>query len=292
MSTPSERPATSPWERLDRPPLRVGALQRALVRPAGPFARLDVLDTVPSTNVELVARAREGGLEDLTVLTTDDQPAGRGRLGRTWTAPARTAVAASVLLRPGTSSSPWNWLPLMGGLAVAEALREVHGVDASVKWPNDVLLAGPSPGKVCGVLSELVTTPEGPAVVMGLGINVLQSRAELPVAEATSLRLAGAAAADRDTVLRSCLRALAARYVNWRGAGGDAAVSGLAAAFRERCSTLGQAVRVELPGGQYVRGLAEGVDDEGRLLVLGPRGVEALAAGDVVHLRPAQGLEQ
>jgi BirA family biotin operon repressor/biotin-[acetyl-CoA-carboxylase] ligase len=103
------------------------------------------------------------------------------------------------------------------------------------------------------------------------------------------MALAGAATTDRDTVLRAVLRAVGDRYQSWVGAGGQPRASGVAAAYRERCRTIGQVVRVELPGGGALEGEAEGVDDEGRLLVRGPaRTVHALAAGDVVHVRPAQ----
>jgi BirA family biotin operon repressor/biotin-[acetyl-CoA-carboxylase] ligase len=123
------------------------------------------------------------------------------------------------------------------------------------------------------------------AAVVGFGLNVDQERDELPVPTATSLRLAGAATLDRDTVLRACLRALAARYRRWTDAGGDPRASGIGAAYREACLTLGHEVEVRLPGPNGVRGVAEGVDDDGRLVVVAPDGVHALAAGDVVHVR-------
>jgi BirA family biotin operon repressor/biotin-[acetyl-CoA-carboxylase] ligase len=214
----------------------------------------------------------------------------------------------------------WSWLPLLAGVAVVDALTLTCGLTARLKWPNDVLVpadgrvprsgpAGPAgsagsagtgetggvdgPGdaagwlKVCGILAEVVPTPTGPAVVLGAGINVSQWREELPVDTATSLRLAGAATTDRDTVLRAYLRALSNRYRQWRRADGDPRASGIAATYREACVTIGQQVAVHLPAAQPVVGCAEGVDDHGRLLVATPDGqVCALAAGDVVHVRP------
>ncbi len=306
---PASGPSTR-WARLDRPPLRVEPLRRALVQPAGVFSRVDVLEQVPSTNAELARRAGEGGVPDLAVLTTEHQVAGRGRLGRTWTTPARAALATSVLLRPvGPDCAPipterWSWLPLLAGVAVTDALRTVVGVDAGLKWPNDVLVRH-SPGaaedaapggdthaarKVCGVLSEVVRTLEGPAVVLGFGVNVTQTREELPVPTATSLLLEGAATTDRDTVLRACLRGIGSRYVAWREARGDAAATSLVAEAREDCWTLGQRVRVELPGGRDpLVGDTEGLDDGGRLLVRTAGGdLVPVAAGDVVHLRPEE----
>lgn len=280
---------SGPWHELDRPPLRQEALRRALLPPSGAFSVVDVLPSAPSTNRELAARAAAGGVPDLAALTTDHQTAGRGRLGRDWTTPARAALTTSVLLRPTSPPETWAWLPLMVGLAVTEVLRTVAGVDARLKWPNDVLVEGAGAGKVCGVLSEVVRTPEGEAVVVGFGLNVLQTPDELPVATATSLRLSGAAVTDRDTLLRACLRRIAERYEAWSAAGGDAEASGLAAAVREACGTLGMQVRVELPGSRApLEGVAEGIDGEGRLLVRQVGSVVGVAAGDVVHLRPAE----
>jgi BirA family biotin operon repressor/biotin-[acetyl-CoA-carboxylase] ligase len=280
-----------PWQDLQRPPLRTGALRAALLAPSGPLSRLDVVPESGSTNRDLVAAAvaDPGAWPDLSVLTTDHQSAGRGRLDRTWTTPPRAALAVSVLLRPGTPSPGWSWLSLLGGLSVVEALRRVAGVDAGLKWPNDVLVRDEdgTERKVSGVLAEVVPGPD-PAVVVGLGLNVSQDADELPVPTATSLRLAGAATTDRDTLLRAVLRELAARYAQWREHGGNAVASGLAARAREACWTLGRDVRVEMPAGRALTGVAEGLDDEGRLLLRGGDGTPAtVAAGDVVHVRPA-----
>jgi BirA family biotin operon repressor/biotin-[acetyl-CoA-carboxylase] ligase len=280
-----------PWRNLQRPPLRQEGLRRALLPPFGPFARLDVVPRTGSTNADVVAAATAdpASWPDLSVLATDHQDAGRGRLARAWEAPAGAALAVSVLLRPTVPPSAWSWLPLLVGAAVAEALRKVAGVDAGLKWPNDVLVRDPDgvARKACGVLTEAVLGPgQRPAVVVGVGLNVSQQRAELPVPTATSLLLAGAATTDRDTLLRAVLRSVATTYAEWRDAGADVRASGLAARVRESCWTLGQPVRVEMPGGRTVVGTAEGLDDDGRLVVRGADAVAcAVAAGDVVHLR-------
>ncbi len=292
-----ERPAEPRrWSDLSRPPLSESSLRAALTTGADPAWRaLEVVPTTGSTNADLAARARAGEPEGL-VLVADEQTAGRGRLGRSWQAPARSALAVSVLLAPGREPDPvdpadWTWLPLIAGLAVVDALSRTCGLPARLKWPNDVLVpdGGLTTGelrKVCGILGEVVPGPDGPVAVVGAGINVSQVTDELPVPTATSLRLAGSSTLDRDTVLRAYLRALAARYRTWRQHGGKARSSGLAAAYREACATIGLEVTVELPGGVVHAGVAQGVDDDGRLLLAGQSGaVTALAAGDVVHLR-------
>ena len=281
----------SPWTSLDRPPLRQEALARALVGGDAPSWRaLEVVARTGSTNADLAARARAGEPAGL-VLTTDDQVAGRGRLAREWTVPPRSSIAVSVLVAPRVPVAGWGWLPLLAGLSVVRALTRVAGLPAVLKWPNDVLVpvvgADGELFKVCGILAEQVPTPGGPAAVVGIGINVTQDVGELPVPTATSLRLAGAATTDRDTVLRAVLRQFAADLHDWEAAGGGPRASGVGAAYREACTTIGRRVEVHLPAGPPLVGTAEGVDDDGRLLVRDDAGADhALAAGDVVHVRP------
>jgi BirA family biotin operon repressor/biotin-[acetyl-CoA-carboxylase] ligase len=293
VPNPSGAPGSA-WSDLTRPPLSAAALRRALVegdRP--PWRVLDVVAETESTNADVAARARAGEPAGY-VLVADHQSAGRGRLERTWTTPPRAALAISVLLRPRPAMAYWSWLPQLAGVALVDALTRTCGLSARLKWPNDVLLpddGNPRSGqyrKVCGILAEAV--PPGPgdlgAVVLGAGINVSQDADELPVPTATSLHLAGSATTDRDVVARAYLRALAARYGAWQSAGGNPRASGLAAAYREMCLTIGQDVRVLRPAADDLRGHAEGVDDDGRLLVRDAGGrLSALAAGDVVHVR-------
>ncbi|MEZ0492812.1 biotin--[acetyl-CoA-carboxylase] ligase [Kineococcus sp. TBRC 1896] len=260
------------WSDLDRPPLRAAAVRRALVGP-GAWTRLDVVASTGSTNADLIA---DETAPDGAVLVADHQDAGRGRLGRTWSAPPRSALAVSVLLRPAVPPDRWALLPLVTGLAVLDAVRDL-GVEAGLKWPNDVLVTGPGrPGKVCGILAEA----RGDRVVLGAGVNVSLRADELPVGSATSLALAGAGTSDRDTVLRRYLRALRRRVDAW--ALGESPLPD----YRAVSATLGVAVRAHLPDGTTLEGEAVDVDDDGRLVVRGSGGARtSLAAGDVVHLR-------
>jgi BirA family biotin operon repressor/biotin-[acetyl-CoA-carboxylase] ligase len=173
----------------------------------------------------------------------------RGAAGRdrTWSAPARSGLTFSVLLRPSVPVAELGWLPLLAGLAVAEAVARLAELDVRLKWPNDLLVGD---RKLAGVLAERV----GGAVVVGIGLNVTTTAAELPVATATSLVIEGAACTDREPLLRAILRRLAERYAEWDGPGGD---PGLADGYRGRCATLGREVRAELPGGGTVVGTAE-----------------------------------
>jgi BirA family biotin operon repressor/biotin-[acetyl-CoA-carboxylase] ligase len=288
-------------------PLDAARLSAAVVRPGGLWRSVEVVPVTGSTNADLLARAAAGEPEG-AVLVAEQQNAGRGRLGRAWVSPPRAALTFSVLLRPAAvPRALLGWLPLLAGVAVAAAVRDVAAVDAQLKWPNDVLVgpagvpaggSGPAaaggqgsrvvpPRKVGGILAEAA----GEAVVIGIGLNVSTGPAELPppgpgALPATSLRLQGSPDPDRDRLLAGILAGLERRYRTWSRVSGDPERSGLRAEYTGLCATLGRRVRVELPGGRLLDGLAAGVDADGRLLVSMPRDPDlAVAAGDIVHLR-------
>ncbi|MFC3351486.1 biotin--[acetyl-CoA-carboxylase] ligase [Streptomyces echinoruber] len=291
---PSQDPSRGPsgknpsrWSDLDRPPLDAAALRRALVREGGLWTGLEVLERTGSTNADLVARAETGTAGEGAVLVAEEQTAGRGRLDRRWTAPARSGLFFSVLLKPTeVPVARWGWLPLLTGVAVATALARAAGVDTALKWPNDLLVTvGQEERKAGGILAERAGDD---GLVIGVGINVTLRRDELPVPQAGSLALAGAAGTDRDPLLRAVLRSLEDWYVRWRAAGGDPGACGLQETYTAGCATLGRQVRAELPGGRAVVGEAVAVDGDGRLVIATEDGVrEPVGAGDVVHLRPA-----
>ena len=292
----------SAYSDLDRPPLSAAALRRALVRPDQPWTEVRVLASTGSTNTDVAAAAAAGTPEGL-VLVAEQQVAGKGRLGRTWTSPPRAGLHVSVLLRPGRTDGDdgpvptdrYGWVTLLAAVALAETVHRLAGVAAGVKWPNDLLVApaGETPVRKCaGILAETVPDPDGtgPAVVLGIGLNVTLRADELPRPDATSLALAGGTCTDRDPLLRALLRELAAHYRRYRSAGGDPVGSGLLAAYRRVSATIGSQVRVELPDGGELVGRATEVDDAGRLVVTPAGGVPVpLAAGDVTHVRPASG---
>jgi len=269
------------YDDLRRPPLDPVTLSAALTRPGSLWRRVEVVKVCPSTNAELATRARAGEAPG-TVLVADHQTAGRGRLDRTWVTPAGSALTFSVLLDPGrVPVARWPWLPLLVGIAVAEGVRRVAEVDCTLKWPNDVL-AGDR--KLAGILVERIERPAGAVAVVGVGLNVSLTQDELPVPTATSLLVEGAATTDRTVVLREVLRSLEALFVQWQADVGDATL-GLVDSYVRRCGTLGREVQVDLPSGERIRGVATGVDTDGRLEVRTPEGPRILGAGDVVHVR-------
>ncbi len=273
----------------DADPIDRATLKADLLTTGGLWRRLDVVASTGSTNADLAAAARDGAPGG-TVLVADHQSSGRGRLGRTWTAPPGSGVAISVLLRPEVALERWTWLPLLAGLAVSDALRQTTGLPADVKWPNDVLVGD---RKLCGVLAERVETPTGPAVVLGMGVNVHLGADELPVPTATSVDLARAelgvagVPVSRTAVTSGVLRCLERDLRRWEevSALGEGRTDAVALTYRERCSTLGRAVRVTLSDSTVLEGTARDVDAHGRLLLDTADGARTLGAGDVVHLR-------
>jgi BirA family biotin operon repressor/biotin-[acetyl-CoA-carboxylase] ligase len=248
------------------------ALHEALVTSGSPWAGLEVHAELGSTN----ARAVRAGAA-WQVVVADHQSAGRGRMGRSWQTPPGTSVTVSAVL-PAVPGAP-GWVPLLAGLAVARALERLAGVHAALKWPNDVLVAEDGWRKASGILCEA----HGDVVVVGMGVNVDQQREELPVDTATSLRLCGALGVRREDVVVACLEELAALHGSL--AQGGAVLEAARAAYRSACRTLGRQVELQLAGGGRRLVAALAVDDDGRLVVRGPGGEYAVAAGDVVHAR-------
>lgn len=250
-----------------------------------PYAALDVVASTGSTNVDL-REAAAAGAPDRTVLIADEQTAGQGRHARNWVSPPGSGLYCSVLFRPAGVPAPrLGALTLLAGIALARTARTV-GVAAEVKWPNDLLV--PDLGKCAGVLAESVASGDGQAVVLGIGLNIAQP-AEVPPGAgglpATSLQAAGAADIDRRRVAARLLGELHDLESTWRAAAGDLVGTGLLAAYRDVCGTVGREVRVEMASG-VVNGTATDVDDTGQLLLDVPgEGVRVVSAGDVVHLR-------
>ena len=235
-----------------------------------------------STNADLVANFANA--QDFSVLVAGFQTAGRGRSGRDWLAPAGSSLFVSVLLKPSlVAANSFSWIPLLAGLAMAQNVAQfLPNKKVSLKWPNDVLVES---NKVSGVLSELL--PDLSGVVVGAGLNILQTKAELPIETATSLAIEGNSDASIDAVLAGYLHNLKELYQSWGSANGDAVQSGLRNQVIESCSTLGLSVKAILPGEQELLGKAVGIDDTGRLILQPDSGAEvvAVAAGDIVHLR-------
>jgi len=232
------------------------------------FGDVRWLAETDSTNRFVLDAAREGASDGLVVVA-DVQHAGRGRLGRTWTAPPGASLLVSVLVRPGLAPEARHLVVVAAAVAMAEAVEATTGVLAELKWPNDLLVGD---RKLAGILAEAA----GDVVVVGIGVNV-----DWPLVPpeldgiATACNLEGGRPTTREQLLDEFLGRYEARLDD---------LDGTRRAYRSRLGTIGRRVRVERADGNLV-GTAVDIDEAGRLLVERDGVVEAIAAGDVIHLR-------
>jgi len=265
--------------------------------------RVEVVGETGSTNADVAARARAGEPAGL-VIAAERQRVGRGRLDRSWLSAPGSGLTVSLLARPAVPAALLGWVPMVAGTSLVTTLRSRFAVPARLKWPNDVQVAG---AKLAGILVELVRVAPGtagdaeppPGLVIGFGLNVHAAVAELPaggtslaVLAAAPVGTAASAGGDglvqvaaggvdvpcRTDLLAALLTDLVAALARF-----EADPAAARPAYREVCATLGRDVRVELPGGETVVGVATDVDESGRLVVDG----QAFSAADIVHLRPA-----
>lgn len=233
-----------------------------------------IVDTTESTNSDVALLAQTGAPEG-SCIVAEHQSAGRGRLDRQWVSPQFAGLWMSVLVRPADMPrSSWNWLPLLAGLATARAIGTVSGVAAEVKWPNDLVVIDHSSRKLGGILSEVHGDD---AVVVGIGLNVSTTKAELPIASATSLSLEGGST-NREALLAAVLAGFADCLARWRTQDPELIVE-----YRERCASIGRVVEATLPDSVVVHGLVLDVDDQGRLIVDDGTTTAMITAGDVIH---------
>ena len=239
------------------------------------FHEIRRFTSVDSTNRHLLHEAARGCAEGV-VAVADVQTAGRGRHGRSWTAAPGAALLVSVLLRPGLAPERLHLVTLAAGVAAADAVREVAGFDALVKWPNDLVF---DDRKLAGILAEAALTGNGGAdgVVVGMGLNLRSDAFPPEIAEiATACDRHGAEAVDRDDLLVAWLHALDGHL---------GALDNVVAAAAARSATLGRNVRVELARGTFT-GVATRMTPEGYLVVTRANGTEEIVtAGDVIHVR-------
>ncbi len=262
------------------------------------FDTIEWVAEIGSTNTELLERAKAGAGEGL-VKIADLQTAGRGRRGRSWTAPPGTALMMSVLLRPPPGSiqpSQASFVTTAWALSAIEAVESACGLALGLKWPNDLVVPSPvapddrgpgDPGyrKVAGILTESVLAgAEIEALVVGMGLNTGWPEVPPELAQvAASINLIAGRTLDRPALASSILTHFEVRYSRLVSEGPRSLLPEL----RSRSETLGQVVRVELGNGDTVTGTARDVDLDGRLVVEDDRGTHHLVAvGDLVHLRP------
>ncbi|WP_237234270.1 biotin--[acetyl-CoA-carboxylase] ligase [Rothia nasisuis] len=274
-------------------------LRHDLVQIQG-FDRVEVLPSVGSTNErarqvlvgDVLARRSYG---ELSLISTDQQNAGKGRLDRVWQAPAGCALATSFIVRPHVNHAHriapdrYHWLTSLAALAACDVFEELAGLAPSIKWPNDVLIGN---RKACGVLAQLVSEPEGQiSIVVGIGLNLNLTEEQLPVPTATSALVESGARVDLNEALILLATSFERYYRDFAATGFDVDVDrgkgSLLTLLKNRMSTLGSTLTIHLPGDRTFRGVGQDLTPEGELVVRSTEGVEkSFTVGDVVHVRP------
>ncbi|PQZ91136.1 biotin--[acetyl-CoA-carboxylase] ligase [Arthrobacter sp. MYb227] len=289
MST--HQPATpTPTE---RPALDISSLQATMAHLG--MGQLHISSSTGSTNDDLVQRAKNGSLANLSVESTEHQQAGHGRLGRGWETPARSSLAISIFFRPPAhfDAAGLPWLSMLCASAMVQTLKEEAGISAGIKWPNDVVAHG---AKLCGVLAQLVPTEEGFGVIVGAGLNVNQEQNELPVSTAASLHTLKATTTNRTTIFAGYLQRVRSLFEQFAIAHGKANTplgntnESLRALVAKNMFSLGHAVDAHLPDGSILTGTAIDLGQDGSLILRATTGeIHNVLAGDVFHLRRSDG---
>lgn len=264
------------------------------------YDRVEVLPSVGSTNEyarkilvgDALTRRSYG---ELSLVSTSDQNAGKGRLDRVWVAPPGATLATSFMVRPHANPAnkvapdQYHWFTSLVALAACDVLEQLCGLSPSIKWPNDVLLGN---RKACGVLAQLVIEPEGNiSVVVGIGMNLNVNQEELPVPTATSTLVETGQEVNLNRALNLLAQRFERHYRDFAAAGFDAGrdmgSGNLIQKLKDAMSTLGSTLTIHLPGDEIFRGVGVDLTDEGELVVRSAAGEErSFTVGDVVHVRP------
>lgn len=233
-------------------------------------------DSLGSTNIQAKLEAENGAGEG-TLVVADMQTAGRGRRGRSWNSPAGTNIYFTLILKPAFSVEPASMVTLVMGMAVSEGIRDICGLDAGIKWPNDIVVNGK---KVCGILAEMSVEREYiHHIVMGVGINVEEQEFPPEIAgTATTLWAECGKSVSRAGLIVRIMKAFEARYAAFLKEGN---LAGLMEDYNAALVNRGREVRVLDPKGEF-RGIARGIDETGELLVEREDGtITKVSAGEV-----------
>ena len=235
-----------------------------------PYWRVSVVELTGSTQNDLLQLVESNNALDGQVIATEFQSDGRGRLDRTFQAPAQSALLFSFYIKPRNQRSEWGFIPLIAGLSLVRAITTIDtAMNVSLKWPNDLII---NEKKCAGIIAQ--TTNEG--IVIGIGLNVSMTPNELPVSTATSLAIEGSTITDRNLLLSHLLNTFAELFEAWEEG------SELLDEYASASSTIGKKVRIELPNGENLEATVARISHTGELVLDDGRHV---SAGDVIHLR-------
>lgn len=237
---------------------------------------------IDSTNEKAKALAREGCAEG-TLVIADRQYQGKGRMGRSWTSPEGTGIWMSLILKPEILPQYASQLTLVAGLCMCEAIIEVTGLEAWIKWPNDIVVNGK---KVCGILTEMSAEIERiNYIILGIGVNVNQKEFPEDLPFATSLALEGGEDYIRISLIRAFLKRFEKEYEQYK------AITSLVAIrnrYEKHCITLGKTVKIT-SGNEVFIAKARTVAEDGNLIVETETGEEKFVYSGEVSVRGLYG---
>jgi BirA family transcriptional regulator, biotin operon repressor / biotin---[acetyl-CoA-carboxylase] ligase len=250
---------------------------------------LYVFDELASTNAFAMERAKNEALSG-TVVLADKQTAGQGRLDRSWFSPGKSNIYGSFLFVHETTIQYLGWIPLMAGVAIAQALEQQTGIRIDLKWPNDLLIGG---RKLGGILCDSFRNPRHHScVVIGFGINVNLSQSEFPLelqTSATSLQIHCHCAVDREELIIKVITSLEKNWENLKSNGPQS----LLVKYKHWCITIGQTIQVQFPDGNQLQGLAYSIGEHGQLRVIPSPSdsneqsarIRDIHSGEILHIR-------
>ncbi|MFZ1746478.1 MAG: biotin--[acetyl-CoA-carboxylase] ligase [Nitrospirales bacterium] len=268
----------------------VSSTKLAALLPTKKFGEtLYIFEELASTNAFAMEKAKNQALSG-TVVLADRQTAGRGRLDRSWFSPGKSNIYGSLLFVHETPIQYLGWVPLMAGVAIAQALEQQASIRIDLKWPNDLLIGG---RKLGGVLCDSFRNPRHHScVVIGFGINVNLSQSEFPLelqTSATSLQIHCHCAVNREELIMKVITSL---EKNWENLRSNGPLSYLVE-YTHSCVTIGQTIQVQFPDGSQLQGLAHSIGEHGQLRVIPSPSdsndqsarIRDIHSGEILHLR-------
>lgn len=234
-------------------------------------------DVLPSTNIKALQLAAEGAVEG-TLVVTDEQTSGRGRMNRTWHSPSGKGVWMSLILTPDIPVAKTPQLTLLTAVAVAQALEEVSSLQMQIKWPNDILCNGK---KIVGILTELQAEADRvSSIIVGIGINVNQSQSDFPTeiqSIASSLSIEQKTMFDRARIIQTILKKFEERYLEFLSDG----FKSIKPIWESYAAIQGKEITARTLQG-LISGKSLGIDDEGVLLLVTKEGdIKKIYSADI-----------
>ncbi len=243
---------------------------------------IEYFNAVNSTNEKAKELATNGAVEG-TVILADKQVSGKGRLGRGWSSPSKTGIWMSVILKPCILPQSASQITLIAGLCMCEAIQAVTGLEAKIKWPNDIVVNGK---KVCGILTEMSAEIERiNYIVLGIGVNVNQKAFPEYLPYATSLMIEGKKEYQRKYIIKDFLERFEKAYAAFCETENLVAIL---ERYERNCITLGKSVKIIEQKGEYIA-QAIGITSDGSLQIVTQEGEERTVVSGEVSVRGLYG---